>query len=186
MISATLLYVLDSTTNSSHPLSMDTKVHKIIPSDFVLTDDYATLHATLKNVLSHQLGYPPHDASYGEQHMTAVEVVRRLRHLPMRKELREEFQYFNIRFTIAQHVIQVLTGKWVGDVQKESIFEPLGMASSTVLLSEALEMKNTLAYGYSWDNISKSLVKQPWWDGLLVGPGGLMTSSMTTPSTSEP
>ena len=176
LMAATLLHVLDSTVNSSRPLSMDTKLHEIIPDDFVLTDDYATLHATIKDIFCHRLGYPGHDMSYGEGKMTAADAVRRLRHLPMRKELREEMQYFNIGYTIVQHLVQTLTGKWVGDLQKEAFFKPLGMDSSTMMLSEALESGHTVAHGYAWDDLAETMVRQPWWEGLLVGPGGLITS----------
>jgi CubicO group peptidase (beta-lactamase class C family) len=177
LVSATLLHVIDSTTNTSNPVTLDSKVHTLIPDEFVLSDDYATLHASIKDVLSHQLGYPGHDLSYGGDNFTVADTVRLLRHLPMNKELREKYQYFNIGFLIAQHIVQSMTGQWIGDVQKAAIFEPLGMNASTVNLGEALGFKdNTLAYGYAWDPITESLIKQEWWDGLLVGAGGLITS----------
>jgi len=177
LVSATLLHVIDSTSDTENPLTIDTKIHDLIPEDFVLQDDYAMLHATVKDLLSHQLGYPRHDLSYGGENFTAADTVRLLRHLPMTRELREKYQYLNIGYVTAQHIIQTLTGKWIGDVHREAIFEPLGMNASTVNLTESLALEgNTLAYGYAWDNVTETLVKQEWWSGLLTGAGGLITS----------
>ncbi|PKS08616.1 hypothetical protein jhhlp_005003 [Lomentospora prolificans] len=177
MTSASLLYVLDSTANSSRPLSLDSKVHDLIPEDFVLSDDYATLHANVRDLLCHRLGYPRHDLSYGGPGFKAKDGVRLLRHLQMTKEFREEFQYFNIGYQVAQHIVETLTGKWIGDVFDEAIFGPLGMDSSTVELKVAENMSDRLAKGYAYNNATKeSLDLQPWWDGDLVGPGGVISS----------
>ena len=58
VLAASLLHVLESTSESDKPITLDTKIYDVIPEDFVLSDDYATLHATIKDALAHRLGYP--------------------------------------------------------------------------------------------------------------------------------
>jgi CubicO group peptidase (beta-lactamase class C family) len=56
--------------------------------------------------------------------------VRSLRNLPLTAGLRTAFQYCNLMFVVASHVVETLTGVWLGDVLKERIWEPLGMKST--------------------------------------------------------
>jgi len=52
----------------------------------------------------------------------AREVTRGLRWLPMTAKLREEYQYCNMMFVVASYVIEVLEGRWLGDILKERIW----------------------------------------------------------------
>ncbi len=60
--------------------------------------------------------------------------MRTLRHLPLTTEPRTKFQYCNQMYVIAFHVIQTLSGSWLGDVLRERIWEPFGMKSTVSLL----------------------------------------------------
>ena len=177
MTAATLLAVLEPLANSSTPITLDTSVHSIIPDDFILSDDHATLHATLKDVLSHRLGYPRHEMSYGGKGFTVKDAARLLRDLQMTKELRTEFQYCNFGYMVIHEVINALTGRWIGDVMEESLFRPLGMENTFVNLSQALKIGDKLASGYAWDDLAQQMNHQPWWETLLIGPGGVISSA---------
>ncbi|SPO03651.1 uncharacterized protein DNG_06334 [Cephalotrichum gorgonifer] len=176
-VGAILLHVLESTVESDKPLTLNSKIHDIIPGDFLLSDDYTTRHATLKDALVHRLGYPRHDMSYGGPGFTVKDAVRSLRHLPMSAELREKFQYFNIGFMVLQHVIESITGKFLGEIYEEAFFGPLGMTSSTVELSKARDtIPHTLAEGSAYSSLTKTINPQPWWDSCVVGDGGVITN----------
>jgi len=56
--------------------------------------------------------------------------VRSLRYLPLTAEPRTKFQYCNIMFVTVSHVVESLTGVWMGDFLSEKIWEPLGMKST--------------------------------------------------------
>lgn len=178
VLAASLLHVLESTSESDKPITLDTKIYDVIPEDFVLSDDYATLHATIKDALAHRLGYPRHDFSYGGPDFNVKDAVRSLRNLPTSTELREKFQYFNMGYHTLQHVIEVLTGKWCGDVYDEAVFKPLGMVSSTARLKSAQdEIPYTLASGFGYNSRTKTLNPQPWWDTPIIGDGGVITNA---------
>jgi CubicO group peptidase (beta-lactamase class C family) len=65
--------------------------------------------------------------------------VRSLRYLPLTAGLRERFQYCNMMFGVASHVIETLSGMWLGEFLKREIWGKLGMhgtvsGSSRILL----------------------------------------------------
>ncbi|EON97129.1 putative penicillin-binding protein [Phaeoacremonium minimum UCRPA7] len=174
-----LLAVLDDLQHQesrSEPVTLQTRISSIIPDDFVLPDTYATAHATIEDALAHRLGFIGHDLCYGGPNYTVRDVVRALRHLPMAEELRAKFQYLNIGYMIVQHVVETLTGKFIGDVHKERIWDPLGMDSTFITLDDALASEKPFAHGYSWNPFNKTQGHQPWTDTTLVGGGGIITS----------
>ncbi|PKS13286.1 hypothetical protein jhhlp_000057 [Lomentospora prolificans] len=171
---ATLLHVMETTAKSEKPITLDTKIQDIIPDDFVLSDEYATSHATLKDALAHRLGYSRHDFSYGGPGYTVEDAVRSLRHLPMTAEFREKFQYFNIGYMTIQHAIETITGKSCGDMYEEVVFKPLGMNSSTVDVKQAQAMSCPLATGAAYFN--EAFETHPCRESQLVGQGGVISN----------
>ena len=133
-------------------IQWDTPVHQLIREDFVLADNYATNHVTIEDLLSHRTGLPRHDLSYGNaQKATVKEVVQSLRHLPLTAELRTKYQYCNLMFVVAAHILQTVTGQYLGDFLAERIWRPLGMDSTFFTLKDAQNAPNDLAQGYYHD-----------------------------------
>ncbi|KAI1870054.1 hypothetical protein JX265_006224 [Neoarthrinium moseri] len=178
---ASVLYALNN-YNKAHDamLTVESSLQSILGADFAMPDDYATSHATIKDAASHRLGLPRCDVSYGGKGFTAADAVRSLRHLPMLAEFRDRWSYLNLGYTVLQQVVQTLSGRWIGDVHREAIWEPLGMDSTVVNLTDALELdragKAKFSYGYSYNPLTGSFERQPWSDSELVGPGGVITS----------
>jgi CubicO group peptidase (beta-lactamase class C family) len=54
-------------------------------------------------------------------------------------------------YTTISHVIETITGKWLGDVMKELIWAPLDMNSTFFDFQDANHAPNQLASGYYWD-----------------------------------
>ena len=79
---------------------------------------------------------PRHDPSYGgispetNKQYTPKDAVRSIRYLPFTAGLRETFQYCNIMFVVASHVVETLTGMWLGDFLKTEIWGVLGMSAT--------------------------------------------------------
>lgn len=141
--------------NDNYPhIQWTTPVSKLIREDFVLADEYATQHITLEDILSHRTGLPRHDQAYGNNNMSrdiAVrEIVRSLRHLPLTADQRTRFQYCNLMFVVASHVIQTVTGEWLGDLLKKQIWSPLGMEATFFSLEDAQAADEELARGYEY------------------------------------
>lgn len=111
-----------------------TPISHLIRDDFVLEDEWATAHITIEDSLSHRTGMPRHDNSYGGHYSghraRAKDITRALRYLPMTAEPRTTYQYCNMMFVVASHVIETLTGRFLGDLLKERIWNPLGMRST--------------------------------------------------------
>ncbi|KAF3054971.1 hypothetical protein GL218_07608 [Daldinia childiae] len=141
------------------PLSWQTPISHIIRDDFVLGPEYewAAAHLTLEDALSHRTGFPRHDKALARQYGpdrhpgTVRDVVRSLRHLPMVSEPRVVWRYCNLMYMVAAHVIQTLTGEWLGAVMRERIWEPLGMEATYLSVEDALEAGREVARGYYWD-----------------------------------
>jgi len=125
-VSAAMSLLVDD--NEKHPnLNWTTPVSSLIRDDFVLQDEYVTNHVTIEDILSHRTGMGAYTMSYGGTHNGHREmprdVVRSLRHLPLTAELRTTFQYCNLMFVVASHIIETLERVWLGDFLRERIWE---------------------------------------------------------------
>jgi CubicO group peptidase (beta-lactamase class C family) len=130
-------------------LEWDRPVREYLP-EFRLMDSSATELVTVRDLLSHRTGLPRHDALnvWGGARLPLDEVVRRLRHLQPSAPLRQTWQYNNLAYVTAGHLLGVLTGSdWTAVVQ-ERLLDPLGM-SSTCFDRAVAEKTGDYAVGYS-------------------------------------
>ncbi|KAK1251795.1 hypothetical protein MKX07_007274 [Trichoderma sp. CBMAI-0711] len=162
---AAVLSALIHSGNHSALLSRgwSTPISSIIRDDFVLQDEWATNHVTLDDAVSHRTGMPRHDGSLrsvvdgdgngnsGSRPTTPRDVVRNLRNLPLAAEPRQVSYYCNLMYATLSHVVETVTGKWLGQVLREVIWGPLGMDSTFFDLQSALDASEHLASGYAWD-----------------------------------
>ncbi|KAH8675855.1 beta-lactamase/transpeptidase-like protein [Xylariales sp. PMI_506] len=127
-----------------------------------------------------RLGVPRHDLSYDGDGFGLENLTRSLRYLPMHAEFREKWSYLNIGYMVLQHIIQKLTGLWVGEAQRQAIWDPLGMDSTVIKLADALRLdkkgSSVLSHGYSYNYLTDSFTRQPWNNTELVGGGGIISS----------
>ncbi|MCJ1461124.1 hypothetical protein MMC28_011506, partial [Mycoblastus sanguinarius] len=165
---AAVSLLIDDSANTSEPLFWQTPLTKLMREDFVLPDEYATLHASVEDALAHRTGMPRHDLSYGDPNTTVRDVVRNLRHLPMTAEIRTKWQYCNMMYITVSHFIETWTGMWLGDFLRTRIYEPLGMNSTFFSLLDAQAAvssgKASLATGYYWANYSQTYGDVPGLD----------------------
>ncbi|KAL8868157.1 MAG: hypothetical protein Q9174_005175, partial [Haloplaca sp. 1 TL-2023] len=178
---ASLALLIDDSVNSSKPLTWRTPISSLIRDDFVLPDEYATEHVTLEDAASHRTGMPRHDASYGWPGSELRDVVRNLRNLPMTAEIRTRFQYCNMMFMTLSHIIETLTGSWLGDTLRERIWKPLNMTRTYFSLDQAKQTVENgaahLARGYSWNNHTNKFIESEWMNiPLLSGAGNIISN----------
>ncbi|KAK1531725.1 penicillin-binding protein, partial [Colletotrichum paranaense] len=148
-----------SATSSVYPgLSWKTPVAHILRDDFVLSDEWATAHITLEDAMSHRTGYPSHDLAPAA---TAQGTTRLLRHLPMAAEPRTTFLYNNKMFGAMGHLIEVLTGSWLGDFFREYLWEPMGMNETFFSLRDAEQSGLVLAKEYYYNPDDGSYLQLP-------------------------
>lgn len=157
------------------PLRWETPICSLIRADFVLEDEWATNHITLEDALCHRTGLAKHDNAYPrylrpegfdgpKRLVTLQEMVRNLRHLPMESEPRTKHRYSNLMFAALSHVIETVTGQWLGDALRTWLWEPLGMKDTYLSLDQALATESHVAQGYFWDEELrqyKPLIRMP-------------------------
>jgi CubicO group peptidase (beta-lactamase class C family) len=158
LTAAALSYMIDSRNYSSMvEAGWYTPISSIIRDDFVVGgDEWATAHLTLDDAVSHRTGLAPHEYAWARHSeegkpVTVADMVRRLRGLKLSAEPRTTWQYSHLMYVALSHVIETLTGKWLGAYLDETIFRPLKMEATYCSTQEALEAPQRVASGYYWD-----------------------------------
>lgn len=159
---ATWAIYLESDENcrpdGSKRIQWSTPLCEIIRDDFVLEDAVATNLITLEDALSHRSGMARHEASYGRGHvLTVKDVTRNLRNLPMHTSPRSSFEYCNTMYVAASHALEVVTGKTVAQMMRQSLWGSLGMTETYADIPEAVKAVEdggaVLATGHIWTKL---------------------------------
>jgi CubicO group peptidase (beta-lactamase class C family) len=168
--------------NEKHPqVQWDTPIYQLIPNDFMLENKYATSHTTIEDALSHRSGLPRHDQAYGStssgDKATVKDIIRIMRHLPLTAEPRTKYQYCNLMFMVAAHVIETVTSCKFGDLMRDHIWKPLGMTSTFSSLEGAKDAEEDLARGYYY---AEGEYHQEEWMELdqCVGAGNVISNAL--------
>jgi len=156
-------------------LDWDKPVREYLPG-FRMHDPFATEHLCVRDMLSHRSGLPRHEFLwYGNNDLTRAEVVEKLRHLEPNKTFREVWQYNNLMYITAGHLIEVLTGEtWEQRVQR-CIFDKLGMSNSSFTF-DAARASGKLATPYA--KLDEKVVPIPHRDLDLAGPAGSINATV--------
>lgn len=111
-------------------IEWETPLREYLPG-FRLHDPVATDRITPRDLLCHRTGLPRHEFAWmAHPERTRGELVSRLRHLPLSKDIRQEFQYCNLGYVTAGHLIEVVTGMTWEDYVGLRLLKPLGMDRS--------------------------------------------------------
>jgi CubicO group peptidase (beta-lactamase class C family) len=154
-------------------LEWDKPVREYMP-EFILNDPYVTEHITVRDMLSHRTGMPRHDLAAWRLDISRAEFVQRMRHLKFNLSFREKFQYNNLMYYAAGHLVEKLAGQKWEDFVQTRIFEPLGMQASN-FIPEPPQAGQVNALGYRVerepDGSSKRLVNLPFGLHTELSPG---------------
>ena len=105
--------------------------------DIRLHDPVVTERLSVIDLLSHRSGLPGHDLAHiGHPELTRADFVRRLRFLPLSRDLRQAFQYCNLGYLLAGYVVDVLSGASWEDFLRSRLLTPLGMDRSNLSVEE--------------------------------------------------
>ncbi len=105
--------------------------------DLRLHDPVVTDRLSVVDLLSHRSGLPRHDVAWlGHPDRSRAELVRRLRFLPLSSDLRREFQYCNLGYLVAGHIVEVLSGSRWEDYLRSRLLAPLGMNRSNLSVTD--------------------------------------------------
>jgi CubicO group peptidase (beta-lactamase class C family) len=119
-------------------LEWDQPLRDYVP-EVRLHDPFASDRLTITDLLSHRSGLPRHDLTWvGQPGRSRAEIVRALRFLPLSKDLRQQFQYCNLGYVVAGHVVEALSGVPWEDFTRRRLLEPLGMRRTNLSVDEML------------------------------------------------
>ena len=158
-------------------VAWDEPVRDWLPS-FTLADPSISERITPRDLVTHRSGLPRHDLLwYNYNEGTRADMVKRLEHLELTADLRERFQYNNLMYLTAGHLIETLTGESWEDALDERLFEPLGMERSCFSVLTAQEDPDH-ALPYREDPETRKIERIPFRRIDLVGPAGSVSSSV--------
>jgi CubicO group peptidase (beta-lactamase class C family) len=162
-------FILGSTTKAFTALSVgllaaekkldwDKPVSDYLP-EFRLMDEYASLHATPRDLASHRSGLPRHDLVWVNSSQDLPGLVRSLRFLEPSRELRAAFQYNNLMYVTLGYLVERISGRpWDAFVQ-ERIFQPLGMTDSGCTIPE---YTSAVEYAFSYKKEKEGFIARPF------------------------
>jgi CubicO group peptidase (beta-lactamase class C family) len=157
-------------------LDWDTPVRRYLP-DFKLWDGFASDRMTPRDLSCHRSGLPRHDLMWYGSDQTREEIFRRLQHLRPNADFRTVWQYQNLMYMTAGHLVGVLSGSTWEDFVQKRILEPLGMATTKVN-SAAVENSPDFSRGYR--KKKSEVVEMPFYAQFdAVAPAGSIVSSVT-------
>lgn len=162
----------------SGKLGWDDRVIDRLPG-FVLQPPYATQELTLRDLLTHRVGFSdPGSLWYGRE-FDYPEMLRRLRFVPPESSLRSHFAYNNVTYATAGVIAGHAAGQSWDDLVTSRILVPLGM-TETVTQAKGLAGIADVAAPHDYiDDTLRPL--GPAGIGLVdaLAPAGSMYSSVT-------
>lgn len=177
------LYAIGSTTKAFTTVAMgmlsddglldwNEKVINYLP-DFRLKDEYATLHMTAIDLVTHISGMPRHDLLWYNSPFSREEIFERMRYLDFNEELRASFQYNNLMFMTAGYMVGKLANTTWEDFVEENILLPLEMLNTNFSVTVS-QQSDDYALPYTYEDDSVVLTEFRNLDN--VGPAGSINS----------
>jgi CubicO group peptidase (beta-lactamase class C family) len=140
-----------------------------------LHDPNVTDRLTIVDLLAHRSGLPRHDLAWiGQPGRSRAEIVRCLRFLPLSRDLRQEFQYCNLGYLVAGHVVEALSGIPWEDFVRGRLLKPLGMGRTNLSVAEMLADDDHAAAYTRRDGVIVPVPQRPL---PAVAPAGAINSS---------
>jgi CubicO group peptidase (beta-lactamase class C family) len=155
-------------------LDWDKPVREYLPT-FKLWNDFASERMTPRDLVSHRSGLPRHDVMWYGSPFSRQELFDKLRFLEPNHDFRSVFQYQNLMFLTAGHLVGVLSGSTWEEFVRKRIFEPLGMTSSNFSIEDMKTAPDhALPYGEKKDKVEEI----PYRSIDAVGPAGSINSNV--------
>jgi CubicO group peptidase (beta-lactamase class C family) len=156
-------------------LEWDTPVRTYLPG-FRMSDPIATESITPRDLVTHRSGLPRHDMVwYNNARFTGKDLIPRLAHFDFTEPLRSKFQYNNLMFVVAGHLIETIDGRSWEQAIRARIFQPLGMTSSNVSVVDSQKASD---FAQPYDEQEGKVRVIPFRDITNVGPAGSINSNV--------
>jgi CubicO group peptidase (beta-lactamase class C family) len=143
---------------------------------FRMHDPDVTRRLSVRDLVTHRSGLPRHDLTwYNNTTATREDLVRRLRYLPLNRDLRQTFQYNNLMFVTAGYLAGTIMNTPWEDAIRSLVFQPLGMTSSVFSVAE---MRRAPDFSFPYEVRGDTIRQLPFRDINLVGPAGSINSNV--------
>lgn len=157
-------------------IDWDEPVAAYLPG-FKLYDPVATERLTVRDLVTHRSGLPRHDYLwYNNNELSRAAFVERLAYLEPSADLRQKYQYNNLMYLTAGHLIEVITGGTWEEAVRARILEPLGMERTNFSV-DASQQDADYARPYREDD-DQHIETIPFRRIDAVGPAGSINSSV--------
>jgi CubicO group peptidase (beta-lactamase class C family) len=156
-------------------LDWDKPVRDYLP-DFRLNNEYATAHATTRDLVTHRIGLPRHDAVWYGSSLSREEIFHRLQYFPFSRDLRVRFQYNNLMYMTSGYLAGRLANSSWEELVKTALFTPLGMTRSNFTVA-AMHADANHSEAYELNN-QREVVKVSHEPLDIMGPTGSINSSV--------
>ena len=113
----------------SGKVSFDDPVTKYEPA-VQFADPYVTREVTVRDLLTHRVGFGDPDYLWGTSGLDFPAMTRRLRLVPSTSSFRSRFQYNNVTYALAGDVAARAVGTTWQSLMRSRIYGPLGMTES--------------------------------------------------------
>lgn len=155
-------------------LNWDDKVVDHLPY-FKLSDTYSTADATIKDLLTHNLGIGNADALWTLDSVSTRETIRKFQFADKTYPLRGGFTYQNIMYAVAGEIIAAVSGKPWNEFVKERIFNPLGMSRTQAIAKDIFKAGNYVTP--YMDDPDDGMVAVEYGFSDQIGPAGMICST---------
>jgi len=155
-------------------LAWDNPLRDYLP-DFRMWDPFATERMTPRDLVTHRSGLPRHDLMWYNSPLSRSEMYDRLRYLEPNKDFRTYFQYQNLMYMTAGHLVGQIAGSSWEQVVAERIFRPLEMGSSNLSVEES---QHAADYALPYDEKKGEVRLIPFRNIDAIGPAGSINSNL--------
>ena len=158
-------------------LKLDDRVIDHLPW-FQMADPYVTREMRVRDLLVHRSGLSlgAGDLMFWPTTTYSTEdIVRRLRHVPIKGGFRSQYAYDNVLYGVAQLVIEEVSGQSFEAFLRSRIFGPLGM-DETRFNSDALKPGDNAATGHAKADFNDLQTVPPLTWSNVAAAGGLYSS----------
>ncbi len=142
---------------------------------FRLSDPYITQEATVKDLLTHNLGIGNADMLWVGDDISAEETIKRLQYAPITYSLRSNYIYQNIMYAVAGEVIQSASGMSWNEFVKARLLDPLEMKDTKLISKDVMAVENRVSAHLESEG-KRVVVPTTFSDA--IGPAGMIWSSI--------
>lgn len=151
----------------------DDPITRYLPR-FEMYDPWVTREATVRDALTHRIGLNQHDAVWYGTHLSADELVHRLRFIKPDFSFRSKFGYSNMMYVVAGDAAAAAAGESWSTLIHDRIFAPLGMTSSNTTVENLAGQSNVaIPHGLAHDTV----YTMPYRNVDDVAPAGAVNSN---------